>query len=303
MCKTPNRLPDGTQTACRRCSLCLANRTNDLVGRAIAESRVADRTLSVTLTYAGDSVKNVVHCVEDVQKMVRAQRDAGLNVRYMIAGEFGEKFGRVHWHAVLFWRGENIPQVDLDRRVDWSFWPHGYSYFQQPDYKGLAYALKYAVKDSAPGSVRPFTLSKKPPIGHDFFVDMAMDMAAKALPLHEPSYRFRDVRTGKGEIRTFWLHGKMREVFVKTYLNHWAFLEFRDARGLRVPQTPWLFGEALGEGYFYKMYPDLSYDAMKTREWFEMADGNARLSRNVDKRRLGALWSQQDMINRAERGL
>lgn len=288
MCMTPNRLPDGTQAACRRCKLCLTNRTNDLVGRAIAESRVSDLTLSVTLTYAGDSVKNVVHCYEDVQKMIRAQRDAGIKVRYMIAGEFGETFGRVHWHCVLFWRGSDLPQVELERRINWAFWPHGYSYFQQPDYGGLAYALKYAVKDAKPGTVNPFQPSKKPPIGHDYFVAMAHDIADKGLPLHDPSYSFADV-TYKGKTRQFWLQGRMREIYVKAYLDRWAFNRINaEYDPGPVPQTPWLFGNDEIKGFYWKLYPEATVSHQLQQKRFNPA---------TIRKRSENLRSEQQMIN------
>nr|QJB21493.1 MAG: replication initiator protein [Microvirus sp.] len=234
--------------------------------------------------------------------MIRAQRDAGINVRYMVAGEFGERFGRVHWHCILFWRGSDLPKVEIERRINWDFWPHGYSYFQAPDYGGMAYALKYAVKDARPGTLNPFQLSKKPPIGHDFFVEMAKDLADKGLPLHDPSYSFADVRH-KGKPRQFWLQGRMREIYVKTYLGQWALRKFLGEVG-DVPRTEWLFGDgSTGSGYFYKLYPELTYESLLYRQQVENIEGNQRLSRNVDRKRLGGLRSNQDMINRAEKGL
>lgn len=242
MCLTPNNLPDGTQVACRRCKLCLANRVNDLVGRCLAEQAISDAAFSVTLTYAGDTVQTVVHCLKDIQNLVKRMRKAGMKVRYICAGEFGEKFGRVHWHFVGFWRGSDLPEVPLERRFDWGFWPHGYSYFQKPDYKGFAYAMKYALKDAGPGSVRPLVMSKKPPLGHDFFIAMADDMARKGLPLHSPAYQFKDVRKADGSIRQFWLQGRMRELFVERYLSQWAMLYVTGADIPLVFKTDWLHG-------------------------------------------------------------
>lgn len=298
MCVTPNSLPDGTPIACRRCWACLQSRTTDLVGRAIAESRSADKTFSVTLTYAGDSLKNVVHCLEDVQKMVRAQRDAGFNVRYMCAGEFGEKFGRVHWHFVGFWRGPE-PEVPTGRRIDWKFWPHGFSYFQEPDYHGLAYALKYAVKDATPGSVRPFTLSKKPPIGNDYFIALALDMARKGLPLHAPSYQFKNVRDRKGQIRTFCLQGKMRELFVQAYLNEWAFLRFLGEHRDGPSRTEWLYGTEQQDGFYYKLYPTETVRHQAETRYLEKREA---LRQAELKAAATPLFSNVDMINRANEG-
>lgn len=91
MCLTPIRLKDNTPVACRYCARCRANRINDLVGRCIAEQAASSATFSVTLTYAGDVPQAAALQYADFQKCLKLLRRHGYSVRYIVAGEFGEK--------------------------------------------------------------------------------------------------------------------------------------------------------------------------------------------------------------------
>lgn len=221
MCLSPIRLKDNTQVACRSCSICRDNRLNDLIGRCIAEQSTSDKTLAVTLTYAGDVPASVILQYSDVQNMLKRLRRDGYSVRYICAGEYGTKKGRAHWHIVLFFCGKT-PDVEIDRRIDWKYWPHGFSYFQTPDYKGFKYVMKYALKDqSGAGSTKALAMSKKPPLGYDFFMQMASDIVDRGLPIHSPEYSFIHVTNRHGLPRRYWLQGRMRELYLERYCDLW----------------------------------------------------------------------------------
>ena len=218
MCLAPTRLKDGTLVACRYCDLCRSNRLNDLIGRCIAEQCTASKTLAVTLTYAGDTAASAVLRYSDVQLFLKRLRKDGYSVRYICAGEYGDKKGRAHWHIILFFYGRS-PDIELDRRVGWSFWPHGFSYFQNPDYKGFRYVMKYALKQDH--SVKALSMSKKPPLGYDFFMQFAHDIVDRALPVHSPEYSFAHVVDREGAPRKYWLQGRMREMWLEEYCRYW----------------------------------------------------------------------------------
>lgn len=218
MCLSPSRLKDGSRVACRYCDLCRSNRLNDLIGRCIAEQCAASKTFSVTLTYAGNTAQSAVFRYADIQLMLKRLRKDGYSVRYICAGEYGEQKGRVHWHIILFFYGRS-PSVKLERRVDWSYWPHGFSYFQNPDYKGIRYAIKYALKQDL--GIKTVTMSKKPPLGYDFFMRLAHDIVDRALPIHSPEYSFAHVLDRNGVPRKYWLQGRMREMWLEEYCRYW----------------------------------------------------------------------------------
>lgn len=210
------------QVACGYCSLCRDNRVNDIIGRSIAEQSTATHTFAVTLTYSGDTPESASLRYSDIQTFLKFLRKDGYTVRYMVAGEYGTKKGRAHWHIILFFYGK-IPAIQMDRRVDWKYWRHGFVYFQNPDYKGFKYVMKYALKgDSKTGDIRAFGLSKKPPLGYQFFMQLASEYVEKGLAIHSPEYSFAGVLNSKGVPRKYWLRGRMREMFLERYCELWA---------------------------------------------------------------------------------
>lgn len=241
MCLAPITLNDEyrTKVACRSCSMCRDNRLNDLVGRCVAEQSTASATFAVTLTYSGDGPEAAILRYSDVQKFLKRLRKDGYTVRYICAGEYGAVKGRAHWHIVLFFYGK-VPQIEMERRVDWKFWPHGFSYFQQPEYKGFRYVMKYALKSDIEGSIKALSMSKKPPLGHSFFMELASDMVKRSLPLHDPSYSFAHVLDRKGVPRRYWLRGRMAEMFCERYVQLW-----QNKFNRLPPYTDWLYEQYL----------------------------------------------------------
>lgn len=221
MCITPNRLDDGTEVACRKCRLCIRNRKSDWIGRCLAESKFSDKTYAVTLTYAEEAGVSAVTLVyKDVQDFVKRLRKR-YNVRYIAAGEYGTKKGRAHWHIILFFKGE-YPKVKEDARVDWEYWKKGFSYFQTPTWKGLRYILKYVLKDQdADSADSHLAMSKKPPIGHEFFMELAQQHVEHAIIPRSFMYKIAGVKTDKGEELKFMMQGKTRDNFMNAFKKGW----------------------------------------------------------------------------------
>ena len=222
MCRTPNRLDDGTEVACRKCWQCKRNRVNDLVGRCIAESKYATQTYAVTLTYANDAGVNAVSLVyKDVQDFMKRLRKR-YKVRYICAGEYGTAKGRAHWHIILFFKGK-APKIDQDVRVNWKYWTHGFSYFQQPDWKGFQYVLKYVLKDTELDSADShLAMSKKPPLGYEFFEELAREHVEQAVLPRSYKYKIEGVRKDNGTEKVFMMQGKTRENFMNAIKNGWV---------------------------------------------------------------------------------
>ncbi|WP_162685507.1 rolling circle replication-associated protein [Roseovarius amoyensis] len=277
MCISPGRLYDDDYDEgfvlipCRNCWQCRKNRVNDLVGRCIAESKTADQTVAVTFTYAGDSPNCATLVYKDFQDFMKRLRYEGYRVRYIVAGEYGSERGRAHWHAILFFYGKTLVARDAaEPRTEWEirfarykndaaariFWQpwsahfrgepktRGFVYFQRPDYESFGYALKqiveYALKDSGTfqaAHVGHVSMSKKPPLGHDWFIDLANRYIQQGLSPQNPGYSFPDVFDSEGKRRKFWLQGRMREMFVEYFM--WAY---RSYHGREYP-----FSELLAE--------------------------------------------------------
>lgn len=237
MCITPCYLDDGTEVACRYCWQCKENRVNDLVGRCIAESRYAEKTYAVTLTYAKEAGVNAVTLIyKDIQVFLKRLRRRYGKVRYICAGEYGTEKGRAHWHIGLFFyekdpKPQNMPQLRFgeklppnEYRVDWEPWEHGFSYFQEPQFDGgdFRYLMKYAIKDQdLDSSDRKLSMSKKPPLGHHFMMDLAKRHVDEAVIPRSFKYKIAGVRKNNGKEKIFMMQGKTRENFMAAFKKGW----------------------------------------------------------------------------------
>jgi hypothetical protein len=157
---------------------------------------------------------------KDVQDFLKRLRKK-YKCRYIVTGEYGSAKGRSHWHIILFFQ-DNWPEVTSNKRVDWKYWKHGFAYFQDPDWKGFEYCLKYVLKDqTSRQSDSHLAMSKKPPLGHEFFQQLAKQHVEQALVPQTYFYKFGDVRDYKNREKGFMMQGKTRENFMETFINEW----------------------------------------------------------------------------------
>lgn len=229
MCKAPNILQDGTEVACRECSLCRERKISDWVGRNIAESKTAIDCHAVTLTYGRNSANDEIHersvilTYSDVQKYLKLLRRHGFPVRYFVTGEFGSKKGRAHWHIMLYWL-ERVPPHELDFNFMEEHWPHGWSFWTKPTPNAVRYNCKYIQKDMGEAERQGhLAMSKKPPLGARYFQLQAEQYVSQGLAPQTLEYRFPEVRrtkkTGKDEIVPFLLTGRSAELFLIEYIK------------------------------------------------------------------------------------
>lgn len=191
----------------------------DWVARALAEKTQHPHTFAITLTYGNDTQEQrdgaEFFRYSDIQLLLsRLRRHIAYNlgktgtIRYLVAGEQGDRKKRCHWHMVLFsevdlttlgtytapWgdvtdREQIVSREGKPMRRRWSFWPHGFVVVQEPNEGGIKYALSYALKDQfavdkAQWTGREsksenlatgfFRMSKAPPIGWPYakaFID------------------------------------------------------------------------------------------------------------------------------------
>ena len=163
----------------------------------------------------------------DVQLLMYRLRDAikyrqkGGYVRFICAGEQGDRNGRCHWHLVLYSsfdltqlgearamvngqkqlvtsREDIMSEGETAKRISWSLWPHGFTTFQQPDQNGMKYVLSYCLKDQftqekSKGTMREtraenfstglFRMSKRPAIGETWLRKKMEGLAIKGAVL------------------------------------------------------------------------------------------------------------------------
>lgn len=234
MCTRPIT-QDGKTFACRTCDDCIAVRRHQWVARAMAEKSLHAHTLALTLTYSDETEAGRqgarMFCYLDVQLFFARVRAAlrrrypseETYIRFLVAGEQGDRNGRCHWHVIIFSshdltelgevfiRGNRLTDRasmmtvgKRKRRLNWSLWPLGFSVFQEPDQGGMNYVLSYALKDQfthekSRETMREakaenfatglFRMSKKPAIGDVWLWNYLAELYHKGAVL--PSLQLR----------------------------------------------------------------------------------------------------------------
>lgn len=189
MCSDP-QVKDGNTFACRRCNACLATRRADWVSRGMAEKTIWPHSYTVTLTYSDDTQRGRdgarMFCYADVQGFMARLRDAAAQavkgteiprptIRFVCAGEQGDRNGRCHWHIILYSdydlvrlgtfvgfkngkrkplykREEYMSTRAIKRRLHWSMWqadlqPLGFVTVEETGLEAMKYVLSYCLKD------------------------------------------------------------------------------------------------------------------------------------------------------------
>lgn len=233
MCSRPIT-QDGNTFACRSCDECIAVRRSGWVARAMAEKATSKHAICVTLTYGEETqeqrdaakmfayvdVRKFIHRLTSACRfMARKQRLNQMpRVRFICAGEQGDRNGRCHWHIIIYsdldltsvgkftLRGREITDPakmwtvgKRKRRLHWSMWsngsaPLGYVTLQQPDEGAMHYVLSYCLKDqftveksrdtgrmttAENFATGLFKMSKKPPIGSEWLIAMLEELEKK----------------------------------------------------------------------------------------------------------------------------
>lgn len=266
--------------ACRNCWQCRQNRIWDWVGRSIAENETATKTLFVTLTYGNtnrygevltDRARSLHY--EDVQKWLKRIRKKHV-VRYIVTGEYGPLKGRAHWHALLFFYGP-APDVKLDfdywGNRDFNsdpFWKDGKTRYAKFEPARAKYVCKYMLKagDGNDSLERKAMLSKKPPLGHEYFMRRAEQHVRQGLPIRDLTYHFPEVTWGKKnpKPRTYVLQGVSGENFISHYIETWRRIHGSDSWPYSELVEEYLDREAALDADTVRLERELSRPARET---------------------------------------
>lgn len=230
MCNRPIT-NDGKTFSCRTCDACIATRRHNWVARAMAEKAMHPHTLVVALTYDNSTQANrdaaAMFQYADITAFLKrlrrsaTYRDQDATIRFICAGEQGDRNGRCHWHCILYSSvdlatlgtiqgvidGKKTTITDpretlsigkAKKRLSWSLWPHGMVTFQQPDQGGMHYVLSYCLKDQFTDqkshetkrqakvenfATGLFRMSKRPAIGAPWLWAKLRDLETKGATL------------------------------------------------------------------------------------------------------------------------
>lgn len=225
MCVSPIKLNNGTLARCRQCWQCRSADTHDWVGRCVAEKLTSKACHAVTLTYGfDDKVGSTDHLharilhYKDVQLFLKSLRK-DYNVRYLVAGEYGSKKGRAHWHILLYWQNDVPPEIVLRKNVSWDYWPHGYVFFDQMSIKAIRYTCKYIRKGNDEHENSYFQFSRRPELGAKYFEERARNYARQGLAPRDLYYR---IQTGGTQYPDHKMRGSVAKNFLDWFVYYWV---------------------------------------------------------------------------------
>ena len=143
---------------CGQCVGCRLERSRQWAIRCMHEAQLHTQNCFITLTYDDTHLPSdgSLH-YKDFQLFVkRLRKKFKFNrIRYYMAGEYGDNFGRPHFHACLFgidfhdkklWKRTSAGSM-LYRSEDLeTLWPFGYSSIGDVNFETAAYVARYIMK-------------------------------------------------------------------------------------------------------------------------------------------------------------
>lgn len=187
---------------CGQCIGCRLERSRQWAMRCMNEASLYFDNCFITLTYDDGHLPGSGSLVlRDFQLFVKRLRKlVGSGVRYFHCGEYGERFGRPHYHALFFnWDFKDKYIFKVTERGDklWrsptleKLWPAGQSMIGSVSFESAAYVARYCMKkitgkdsdehyvnkDTGEMRVKEYvTMSRRPGIGREFFNKFALDI-------------------------------------------------------------------------------------------------------------------------------
>lgn len=184
---------------CGQCIGCRIDKVSQWATRCMHEKRMHSESSFVTLTYEDKYLPPDGGLVKrDLQlfmKRLRKQRGAG--VRFYGCGEYGGKFGRPHYHIllfnvdfddkVLFSRGKRPEDTLYTSKALKALWPFGHHAVGEVTMESCKYVAGYMVDkitgemadDHYMGRSPEFSLmSRRPGIGHAYYMKYAHEIYA-----------------------------------------------------------------------------------------------------------------------------
>lgn len=144
---------------CGKCIGCRLNYAREWALRCIHEARTHDHNSFITLTFNKEHLpKDGSLNVATFQRFMKRLR-AGTkkkNLRFFHSGEYGEKFRRPHYHALIFgydfpdkklFQKNKDPALNLYTSQELSkYWPYGFSTIGNLTYESASYTARYILK-------------------------------------------------------------------------------------------------------------------------------------------------------------
>lgn len=155
---------DRISLPCGKCKGCRLERSRQWAVRIMHEASLHDVTKGgrgncfITLTFNEESIAKRGHHSVDVRDyqlfMKRLRKKFGNGIRFYHCGEYGDQYGRPHYHAILFnhsfddrypWKRHNGSLLYRSDSLE-KLWPYGYSSVGDVTFNSAAYVARYVMK-------------------------------------------------------------------------------------------------------------------------------------------------------------
>lgn len=145
------------QVPCGQCVGCRLERSRQWAIRCVHESKLHKDNCFITLTYNDANLPSdkSLH-YRDFQLFMKKLRKQypDKKIRFYMCGEYGENFGRPHFHACLFnfnfddltlWKTQNKQKLYRSKKLE-KLWPLGHSSVGTVTFESAAYVARYIMK-------------------------------------------------------------------------------------------------------------------------------------------------------------
>lgn len=155
----PFAFAKGFNLPCGQCIGCRLKYSQEWAVRLMHENQMHDQSCFITLTMNDEYMQTRENPLsldksEYQRFMKRLRAKYGKKIRYFHCGEYGEKNGRPHYHAILFgvdFEDKELFQVRDEIRLYVSeslsqLWPYGFSTIGEVTFESCAYVARYVTK-------------------------------------------------------------------------------------------------------------------------------------------------------------
>lgn len=142
--------------SCGRCIGCRLEYSRQWAVRCMHEAQLHDRNCFITLTYSDEYLPEGGTLVLDhfQRFMKRLRKKFGNGIKFYHCGEYGEKFGRPHYHAIIF--GLDFDDKVVDKKCNGfnyyysetlqNLWKYGKPIVCDVSFDTCAYVARYMLK-------------------------------------------------------------------------------------------------------------------------------------------------------------
>lgn len=191
---TAGYLDRQVEVPCGRCIGCRLERSRQWAIRCLHEAQLHTSNIFATLTYDDQHLPDnySLRPRDFVLFMKRLRKAHGEGIRFFQCGEYGDKFGRPHHHALLFNcafpDGKPLPTTGVplyqSPELD-SLWQQGRTTYGAVTFESAAYVARYSLKKvTGPTAAAHYngripeyaTMSRRPGIAHDWLTRFQTDV-------------------------------------------------------------------------------------------------------------------------------